>query len=875
MKAKPDTLPTLRGDKWRGAYQAQVSSILGGKAPRVSSRGRQFYNRDRWTLRILTTLLCGWAAKNPDTPLTDQDLRTLLDKANAATEPYPEIVVCRTPDHMTIRTGMALIGGADHEAFHSLYSCKRTLRYNEVKWILDKWNRIPDWSRFHKMIQTWSNVAEDIRIERVGRVDFPGTVVKLHDLQDFILNMEAEGEESARAHGANTKGALSIVMRTYRDVGLGYVTPTQELALEKYKADNPEAMALVLNGPLSDLLRENIALKATQDVACLRIAFDVIIALYDISSKVYCPKCGARGSKLTIRPKRDANGAKVKGKAIVTCDECGWVHEMDTPDSDEDNDEDNDDIRFEDPKVEQDSKDKGDDDGDDADGDDADGSGSDKSDGDDSEEGDGDSDDTAGSKSDEGKMDGSGDDGEGDEDPFDSAPTSDQSGDADPEESDADGGSGGSGSDEDDESDDDSDDSSKGSGDDDDGDADADDSGSGSEDAGDSDDDEGAESKGDDSDNADDAEGAGGHSEGSDQHEGNDWSDLADEALDQADDDLGMHDNNSALEEAVNDASDKEESRDKIKPDEKPYRPLDTGLDDVELVVPSTRGKAHDNTQAQALLQSVKGESSYLRARLRNIVRALEMTTTIHGLRKGRDLSERYLVDTRASLMAGKRPNRAYWDRDEQVDTSVAAAVVLDESYSMKGILKDATRMLCAITEPLDGLGAAVQVSGFRNGRYNYSRNLTAADTAGTHRQHGVIHDVFKTFDEKFRAVRWRFANTQAEGGTPMSDGIQFGLDALNTRTEGHRILFVITDGDPDPGHAPVIKRQIRLAKAAGILVIGVGVGGSAHGVKTLYPDHVYSRRVADVPRLLIAKLNELIDATVAAKRGRRMKRTG
>ena len=34
-----------------------------------------------------------------------------------------------------------------------------------------------------------------------------------------------------------------------------------------------------------------------------RIAFDVIRVLYDLSSKVYCPSCGARASKITIRPK--------------------------------------------------------------------------------------------------------------------------------------------------------------------------------------------------------------------------------------------------------------------------------------------------------------------------------------------------------------------------------------------------------------------------------------------------------------------------------------------------------------------------------------------------------------------------------------------
>lgn len=849
-----DDFPTLRGDKWRHAYHAQVVGILGGKAPRVSSRGKSFYNRDRWTLRILTTLVCAWAQANPGKDMTESVLRILLDQANTKRAPEAEIVVARTPDQLNIRTAMALIGGADHEGFHSRYSCKRTLRFDEVRFILDLWPKVPDWSRFHKLLQTWSNVVEDIRIERVGRVDYPGTHVKLHDLQDFILRQEAEGEEAARSHGANTGGALSIAMRTFRDVGLGYVTPTQEDALDRYRAENPEAVTLVLDGPLSDSLRETIALPAEDDVACLRIAFEVIVILYDLSSKVFCPACGARGSKITIRPLRDAAGNKVPGKAIATCSECGWEDEMDLPDKDDDTEADKDDIRFEDPKFE------------DFDSEDSKGSGDsgDSGESDDSEAGDDSGDDSGGSDvpsapEDSDTSDAGADEGLGGSDDSDAGGEDEAEGtgtgkgsEAGGNEDSGDEGSGDSGE----EDEEDGDDASNGGSDD------------GSEDEGES---SGAESNNDGEDG-----GAGGFSEDSGKHKGNDWSDLADEALGSAEDDLGMHDNNSALEEAVGDAKDREDAKDKVKPGEASYRPLDTGLDEVLLVEESGSGREHDATQANALLQSVKAESSFLRARLRQIVRALEMTATIHGVRRGKDLSERYLVDTVASIRAGKRPKRAYWDRDEQIDTSLAAAVVIDESYSMKYMLRDATRMLCAITEPLDALGCAVQVSGFRNGRrYSNTAGMTAEDLDGCHRHHGVVHDVFKTFGESFRSVKWRFANTRAEGSTPMSDGVQFALDALDTRKEGHRVLFIITDGDPDPGHEPVIKRQIRLAKEAGIHVIGVGVGGGAGNVRNLYPDHVFSHTVSEIPKLLIRKLNELVDVSMASKRGRRMKKTG
>jgi hypothetical protein len=870
MKKASEEL-TIRGDKWRSTYKAQVTSIVGGNAPPVSSRGRSFYNRDRWTLRVLTTELCKWAFDNQGSQLTADVLKSLVYKANAHREPHREIVIARTPERLDGRTAHALVGGADHEAFHTVYSCRRNITFREVRWVLGKWAQVPDWSQFHKLLQTWSNVVEDIRIERLGRVEFPGTELKLHDLQDFILKQELEGEAAARAHGHGVP-PLSTVMATFRDVGLGYITPMQEAALDRYRQHNPKAVELVLDGPLSDLLRESIALTAKQDVECLRIAFDVIIKLYEESNEqdderqdgddsddsqqggiTKCPSCGAKGSKLIVRPKKNAVGQKIPNKGICTCTVCGWQEEVDVPDPKPSKGDDKDKQPSEDETPQFQGFDQPDTDGD------AGGEDGDEDNKDDDQSGAGQS-----SKSDKG-------DEEGDEEAGGTGGGSSDDTSDDEDADDADGDQSGSGGsdDEGDETDESSDaDDAEGEGDES---ADGDDADDGDEEA-----DKSKGDKGDEDDTDNHSQDAGGHVDPTEGHEGNDFSGLADSLLEGANDDLGLKDNNSALESAVNAAQDKDDDRAKVEQNEALYRPLDSGLDDVVMVGPSVRGKTHDAAKAKELLESVKSECSYLRARLRNIVRALEMVSTVHGLKRGRDLSERYLVDTKVTMMNGKMPKRAYWDREEQVDTSLAAAVVLDQSWSMKPMKTDATRIMCALTEPLDALGCAVQVSGFRNGRSgpNY-QSLAAEDMAGVHRYHGVIHDVFKRFDEKFRAVKFRFANTRADGSTPMSDGVQFGLDSLSGRSEGHRVLFVVTDGEPDPGHKPVIRRQLRLAKESGIHVIGVGIGTEGKGVTKLYPDHVWSRSVKDIPKMLIAKLNELVDAKMASKRGQRMKKTG
>jgi len=69
-----------------------------------------------------------------------------------------------------------------------------------------------------------------------------------------------------------------------------------------------------------------------------------------------------------------------------------------------------------------------------------------------------------------------------------------------------------------------------------------------------------------------------------------------------------------------------------------------------------------------------------------------------------------------------------------------------------------------------------------------------------------------------------------------------------------------VTDGEPNYGHTPVIKRQIRITKKSGINVIGVGIGAGSKSVMTLFPDHVWADRISELPKALIDKLNEILD---------------
>ena len=51
-----------------------------------------------------------------------------------------------------------------------------------------------------------------------------------------------------------------------------------------------------------------------------------------------------------------------------------------------------------------------------------------------------------------------------------------------------------------------------------------------------------------------------------------------------------------------------------------------------------------------------------------------------------------------------------------------------------------------------------------------------------------------------------------------------------------------------------------KLAREAGVHVIGVGIGSDAKYVAKTFDDHVHVEKVAEMPGALIRKLNEIVD---------------
>ncbi len=289
------SLMILSGAKWRAAHQYTVDGVLGAGVRKVASFGTRFFNMDTWTARTLVKGLVEWAQKHPGQKPTKFDIEKWVYDANNVKIDKKQIVIASTPDELPLGMAMALVGGGYHEAWHTLRSRRTPIRLDEVlDPILSRWDSIPDWSGLGNALLTWGNIIEDIRIERLGCKQFPGSPMKMEELQDLILTQEAEGRAKAKKAKVQINENLATVNGAFRDLGLGYDTSLQRMAYRHYEKVSPVGFALVKNGPLTPLLEKAIGLTAKQDLDHLWLAMDVIAVLVAASQ----PPQGGEGDDM-------------------------------------------------------------------------------------------------------------------------------------------------------------------------------------------------------------------------------------------------------------------------------------------------------------------------------------------------------------------------------------------------------------------------------------------------------------------------------------------------------------------------------------------------------------------------------------------------
>lgn len=274
---------------------------------------------------------------------------------------------------------------------------------------------------------------------------------------------------------------------------------------------------------------------------------------------------------------------------------------------------------------------------------------------------------------------------------------------------------------------------------------------------------------------------------------------------------------------------------------ETPWNPADPSLDEI------VRPRQKETAKGKRLFDDAMRITTGLRGRLQVILRNQELSKVWHGVPQGRRLSSRMLVSTALQMKAGETPRNPFSRVEKGYVFNPAVALCLDLSSSMYSGMKDAVMAAMAIASPLEILGGKTFIFGIQSG------DKSARHRSGSHhRFHNVHYILFKEWRDSVRASCGVLGAARARGGTPLSDGVFFGMRTLLTRQEKRRVLMVVTDGQPDPGHTGVIKYLLRAASSLDVHVVGIGIGQDAHYVKVLFPNHVWVEEFEELPKALL-----------------------
>ena len=322
------------------------------------------------------------------------------------------------------------------------------------------------------------------------------------------------------------------------------------------------------------------------------------------------------------------------------------------------------------------------------------------------------------------------------------------------------------------------------------------------------------------------------------------------------------------------------------------YLPYTTEFDRVSL--------ARETTLAEYNLMMAEGRKHFgiLKRNLQNLLRARAQVLTLSELEEGElDTSLLY-------KLASGRSDRVFKEDLEHFDTNVAVCLLVNESGSMgswAGVSRAAptappmsriglARVTAALMgEVLDSLGIAFAVYGHTTGNNATDVFWSADETAQSTftRWGATVINVYKDFDESFKATKARIPGMAASGNTHDGEALLFaGNRLLSQRTVERRILMTLDDGVPEPNmpslnryqagkyvaatlegqrnigrmgeqHCDYVNEVVASLKASKVEVLGMGMGSDS--VRRFYERNLVVYDVAAFPALALKELRQLL----------------
>ncbi|GAA4649260.1 VWA domain-containing protein [Kistimonas scapharcae] len=230
-------------------------------------------------------------------------------------------------------------------------------------------------------------------------------------------------------------------------------------------------------------------------------------------------------------------------------------------------------------------------------------------------------------------------------------------------------------------------------------------------------------------------------------------------------------------------------------------------------ILPAGRNTGSD------LLKKVRSESAKLSAQLHGIIQA-ETMSKARSASSGRRLSGPRLT----RILTGD--SRVFERRSEGIKPNAAVHFSLDVSGSMSNkVTSDSmVTLLDVAKECLLALSIALErIPGV---------NIGSSSFPGQFYEHNV--NCIMPHGQSSKMAADVLTRVHTSGCTPMHYGMWHGLQQLMLQPEPRKILFIITDGEPDDPDA--VHSLVKRCARSGIELVGIGIGQYASYVKTLFP---------------------------------------
>lgn len=266
----------------------------------------------------------------------------------------------------------------------------------------------------------------------------------------------------------------------------------------------------------------------------------------------------------------------------------------------------------------------------------------------------------------------------------------------------------------------------------------------------------------------------------------------------------------------------------------------------TSIAMPQAQVATLENGDAHQILARVQNASRALQTRAYRLFEA-----TAKKKRTFREQGRR--IDVSRVWRAKTGDFRVFVEKAEAPKVNTAVQILLDISYSMFMMDRiqpaiDAALALAMALHKLNGVKVATATFPAVGARSNSTLDNMVS----------VLH----TFDQRPEQVAKKFGGIEAYSDTPTAEALLWSAGVLLNRKEARKVLFVITDGEPDVANRPT-RQYERLTidvreslEEAGIEVVGIGIQCN---VQKILPNSVTVNGIDDLARSVFEAMSKTL----------------